>query len=458
MFERTLLRAMSLLLLVPLPGAVARAQDPSPETLYRRALTLPPVLQRKALVDAAGRGSVEAAGRMIELGMWDDVARIDPQSDEANAWAGTGVTMDGMTASQIHDIVLANWGAAAGSQEWAEAAARTRFQIERDGTSSPFVANALARLYERIEPKNLDKAQALRKDLAQAFEARADKVDPLVRGACLHAAAESLRPGLALGGDWLLAAAMYGRAAQARDAVGDAAGSGESLFEQAWCLCPQDHPSGDWSQAADLFGRSARAREQVGDLSGCARSLHWQAWCLQRDHNPNGDWIQPTALYARSAKLREQAGESANCGQSLFAQAQCLEPVNNPAGNWAKAIELLARSAALREQGGDLAGAGMSLHEQAWCLQLTKNPGGDWAEAARLAERAAQLRKHGGDLEGCGKSLILQAICLLGGGRDRRQVAAARAALLQARDVLGQVPGSTELATVDAWLESIKHD
>ena len=456
MFERTLVRAIPLLLLVPLPGAIAHAQDASPEVLYKRALTLPPVLQRKALIDAAGRGSVEAAGRMIELGMWDDVARIDPQSDEASGWAGTGITLDGMTAAQIHQIVLGNWAAARGSKEWVDAVHLARVQIERDGLASPFVANALARLYEQVEPKDLDKAQALRQDLAQAFEARADSVDALVRGACLHAGAESLRPGLVLGGDWSLAAAMYGRAAQAREAVGDAAGSGDSLFEQAWCLCPQHHPSGDWAQAADLFARSARAREQVSDLAGCARSLYWQAWCLQPDHNVKGDWIRPGALYAQSAKLREQAGETAECGRSLFAQAWCLEPSNNPAGNWAKAIDLLARSAALLEKGGDLAGAGKSLSEQAWCLQPTKNPAGDWSQAAALAARAAQLRKQGGDLEGCGQSLFLQAVCLLRGGRDRQEVVAARAALGEAHEILGQVPGSTTLAKVDEWLEAIR--
>ncbi|HEX5011000.1 MAG TPA: hypothetical protein VFY71_11415 [Planctomycetota bacterium] len=453
MFARTLVHAIPLLLFVP-ADVVAQSRDASPEALYRRALTLAPVLQRKALVDAAARGSLQAAGRMIELGMWDDLARIDPRSDEASAWAGTGLTLDGMTAEQIHNVVQANW-AAAGSKESADVQ-RIRAQIERDGVESPFIANALARLCERVEPRRVEKAQALRHDLAQAFEARAERADPMVRGACLHAAAESLRPDLVPGGDWALAAAMYGRAAQARDAAGDAAGSGDSLFEQAWCLGPQEQTSRDWKQAAELFARSARAREQVPDLSGCARSLYWQAWCLQPDHDVKGDWIQATALFARSAKLREQAGDLAACGESLFAQAHCLQPSVNPAGTWAQAVELLARSAALLEQAGDLAGAGQSLHEQAWCLQETMNPAGDWSQAASLAARAAQLRRQGGDLAGCGGSLFLQAVCLLHGGRDRSQLAAARAALSEAHDVLGQVPGSTQLATVDEWLASLK--
>jgi len=457
--ERTLMRALALPILLPLLGTVARAQDDgSPGDLYRQALLLPPVLQRKALVEAAGRGSVEAAGRMIELGMWDDVARINPQSDEAEAWAGSGVTMDGMTAAQIHDIVLANWGATRGSKEWADAAGRTRSQIERGGVASPFVANALARLYESVAPKDLDKAQALRHELAQAFEARAARSDPIVRGACLHAAADSLRPGLVLGGDWLLAAAMYGRAVQAREAVGDVAGSGDSLFEQAWCLCPEHNPSGDWLQAAGLFARSAQAREQVGDLSGCARSLYWQALCLEPAHNLRGDWNQAAALYARSAALREQAGEFADCGKSLFAQAQSVEPANNPSGSWAQAVELLSRSAAMRKKGGDMAGAGKSLTEQAWCLQPTRNPAGDWSEAAKLAAEAARLRKQGGDLEGCGQSLYAQASYLLHDGSDLSEVAAARAVLVEAREMLANVPGSVILPKVDKLLESIKGD
>jgi hypothetical protein len=453
LFARTLVHAL-VLLLVP-AGAAAQSQDAGPVALYRRALTLAPVNQRKALIDAAGRGSLQAAGRMIELGMWGDIAQIDPHSDEANAWAGTGLTLDGMTAEQIHNVVQANWSAAAGSKESSDVQ-RIRAQIERDGVESPFIANALARLCERVEPRNVEKAQALRHDLAQAFEARAERADPMVRGACLHAAAESLRPDLVPGGDWSLAAAMYGRAAQARDAAGDAAGSGDSLFEQAWCLGPQDQPARDWLQAADLFARSARALEQVPDLSGCARSLYWQAWCLQPDHNVRGDWIQATALFARSAKLREQAGDLAACGESLFAQAHCLQPAVNPAGKWAQAIELLARSAELLEKAGDAAGAGKSLHEQAWCLQETGNPAGDWSQAAALAARAAPLRRQGGDLAGCGESLFLQAVCLLHGGRDRSQAAAARAVLSEAHDVLGQVPGSTQLAKVDEWLASIR--
>jgi len=103
-----------------------------------------------------------------------------------------------------------------------------------------------------------------------------------------------------------------------------------------------------------------------------------------------------------------------------------------------------------------VAGAGKSLSEQAWCLQPTRNPAGDWSQAATLAARAAELRKQGGDLEGCAQSLFLQAVCLLHGGRDRTEVVAARAALAEAHDLLGQVPGSTDLAKVDEWLESIK--
>jgi hypothetical protein len=396
-------------LVVPFP--LSAQSDASSNDLYQHALSLPAPEQRRALIDAAGRGSLDAAARMIELGMHDDLAQIDPQSPAVAAWAQSDRRIDGMTAVQVHAEVSARRAVAQPTADSSAVLLKARESIEGDSVSNPFMASTLAWLEESVDPKDVARAKALRADLSGVYVSFAEGKDPLVRGACFLAAGNCLRPDLS--------------------------------------------PPGDWTAAAALYARAADTLQAAGDPAQFSSSLHLQGWCTEPDHDPHGDWTKAAEFFDRAARLREQAGDFARCGTSLFQLGCCLEPANNPAGSWSRAAEVFARSADAKAEAGDRAGCGKSLYEQAWCLTPAQNPAGDWSQAAELFARAAELREPAGDIKGAGWSLQQQAFCLIHGGKDRTQSAKARELLVRARELLAKAKDTAGVATVEKWIGSI---
>ena len=387
--------------------STAAQDDSSALPPFSKIVTLKAAEQRQALNAAASRGSLEAAGRMIELDLRDDLAqlRIPVASTPAE------VTLDGMTGEQIEAGVAALAASRPRDGQPTLDVREAREELARCKPTNPFLKRLLADLYEKVVPTYPENTAALRQGLSTSFETLAEHADPWLRGACLFSAGDELRPDRREGGDWSRAASHFERAAQAYEEAGDASGLGRSLHRRAWCLQPKDGVGGDWSLAIELYGRAARVFEESGDL--------------------------------------------ASTGTSWYQLGRCFEPSANPAGDWSRAMAAFARSAELRKQAGDLAGSGKSLSEQAWCLQPTRNPAGDWTQAAVLAAQAAQLRRQGLDLAGAGQSLYLQASCMLHGGKDRAAAADARTVLIEARAALTEAGDQAELARVDSLIRWI---
>jgi len=441
--------ALLLVLVSTIAPSPALAQGPS--TASEPWILAPPPLQREVLVEAAKGGSLAAARRMVELGMYDEMAQIDVSSSSVRAWTWSEERVHGMTGRQVFGIVLANRAARLGSREEAAIDLElARVHLRSAEVESPCVALTLAWLLESFAPAGLEEARGLREGLESRFLTAAQGRDDLVAASFHVQSGEAARalPARA----WDRAALHYAEAARLSARVEDLAGLARVRMAEGFCLRPGNHPAGSWSLAAARYEEAAELKGRAGLLGPQAAALHAQSWCLQRIEgtwprvaalleasaelygraglvgnqagaletaglvlgHPERDPARAAAAHARSAALYELQGDAGGQFGALANLGNCLRPSMNPQGSWAEAAEAYRRAVALfdRLKEGSEGAKALVLLQLAECVRANIDSAGSWAEAARLYAESAEFARIAGDTSGQAEALRRQGECL----------------------------------------------
>ncbi len=417
------------------------------EMLYRSALAMTDVDQmKKTLVKAAMAGHLGAAARMIQLGMWDDMAAFDPGQPPVSTWGATSATArlpdpsaPALSGAIVQADFRANWATRHKldvPKAWQDhmRAARAVLLDQAESCGEPIMLSELSWLCSVVEPHMADRADAARRHEEEIFtpDAMARMGDRLHAAAIAHNFATSFHEAglLDKAVDW------EGRAADCLGQAGDRRGQGSMLDWEANWLEPEHNPAGDWAKAEALYAQAADCFGQAGDLGGQSNSLMDEAQCLEETTNPVRDVVKAAALWAQAGDLGAQTGDLEQERSCLYHQGTCLSPVLNPPGDWAKAVAVFAQAADASGKAGDGSLQGESLYEQARCLDRNFNPAGDWAKAVALYTQAAALQSDNPDEQS--NSLYNLALCLQPDKNPAGDWNRAAALFAQAADLSGK--------------------
>lgn len=80
---------------------------PAGETVAWRSA--PPGDRRAAIVSAAMAGDLDAARYLVQAGLWEEMAGLDPEADAIKSWKNRADSADGIAAAQVYAEILANW-------------------------------------------------------------------------------------------------------------------------------------------------------------------------------------------------------------------------------------------------------------------------------------------------------------------------------------------------------------
>lgn len=168
----------------------------------------------------------------------------------------------------------------------------------------------------------------------------------------------------------------------------------ETLTSQAEAMI--DLATADtWSRAADLFEKAARLLGEAGVQANQSASIYQQAWCLRPDNCSSGDWDRAGALFESAARIQSEIGDKPGRAASLEQLATCLLPSTNPAGDWERAGAWFADAARNYDLAKDGVGRGVCLHQQAFCMIQGKSVRMT-DQARKLFTESAQVLRQAG--------------------------------------------------------------
>lgn len=148
-----------------------------------------------------------------------------------------------------------------------------------------------------------------------------------------------------------------------------------------------------------VFQRAADGWQAIGDRAGLGRALHEMGY-VQFDL---GDRQEALASYEEALSARKEAGDLAGVVKTLNTLAECLEEIgrsDDAQRRGRAALELSLRLGDLRLQALTLNNLGF--------LEFRR---GRYADAADHLERALSLRRDTGDLRGASTTLLNLAAC-----------------------------------------------
>ncbi len=210
--------------------------------------------------------------------------------------------------------------------------------------------------------RGLPDQQAVRADLARAMAVRAG----------LN------RPDRNLGGDWAIAAALYGREAELIG-LGDDRRRLRNRIDRATCLLGM----GDNGKAAMAFAEAERSALAVGDQGLAGYTAYQAGWSLQ-SADPGAAFAafeRAAPRYRAAGKLREEA----------MAVAMAAQVAGKADVASVRIAALYGTAANLERQRGDLRRAAGNLYQQAWHSEPARQAGVDPTQAAGLYAAAAEL-------------------------------------------------------------------
>lgn len=380
--------------LAALAAAALSVACPAPpgQDAWLRARGACPPEHAQLLLQGAQAGNLDCARRLVLLGRWDCLARIDEAV--ARSWRGqpgadAELTGDQLLAAVLGARVFPGSGAGRSPEEAARLANEARGLLGAEIPATPALQELQAHLEEAHDP---GRAATIRIGLAQlTFRAAQDHAsDPMLQGALLCRAGELLE--VAYPGQ---AAERFAEAAGVASRVGDQRTVGRCLSGQARTL-PRDQA--DYlARAQPLFEQAEAIAAATSDAEGLAtarrghaRALHASALLLVTGRREA--WDQAAPLFERAARLREELGDPAELAESLQQVGRSLHPGLRSEGCWARAAELHRRAATLWERSGEQRSRAQALHDEATCLSSLEGPAALpaprrielWSEVARL--------------------------------------------------------------------------
>ena len=388
-----------------------------------------PVKHRKRLVELTQAGNLYAAGRMIDLGMFDDMRDLDLKP--LSSWRNLATVVQDKTAAQIFADIQANWGTRhpeLAKDELSRMVLESRALLNAGVPTNPTVLIETAWLWRDFEPKDPEKAEALITECRKLL-ARENSIptDTLLSGSLKHAAAECETPSKSKTGNWNKAADFHKEAARLFEEAGDKKYHAISILSRAFCLQPDNNPSGDWSDAIKLYDEAARSFDETGDKDRHGDILDLQAHCMRPYKKPEGnplgekiaspdvDWKKAVSLYNHAAQLHEEARNKVAQAGSMVQEAETLCDHENPDnlnGGHRLAMELYEKAAQIFAEIGDKKNQADALGRLGNCQACANNKDRDLVKAAATLENAARLYGAIGDKKSQAKSLLYSAECL----------------------------------------------
>jgi hypothetical protein len=359
------------------------------------AATLPE--RRQQLCQLLQQGDAAAAGGLVSLGCFDEIAEIDPRPARFASWMSRRDPVGAFSSQQLYGIVLENWAShhatALGNlalathlrarafmqpreslepmllfqfaqslvswQPTDPARARERFLLgllmlperaHRDADLAMLCQAALTAVLGEWKEQGglmteLDAACARRGD--PSWSARAAQVHAV---SALHHSPPQVR----------LALAAYAAAAEDAASAHDDVARARSLMGEAQCLQPERNPDGSLHEAIPLYAEAAGLFERHGLFESQALAQQAQAEAVRPDHDRQGSWDEARRLYLSAAEAFHASGDAPSHADCLASAARAATQ-NDPLRTTDASRRLLREAMqAYREIGNDAAAEALS--------------------------------------------------------------------------------------------------
>lgn len=278
--------------------------------------------KRDAVVAAVKAGDLAAARYLIQAGMWEETAGLDPDAAPLLAWKNGTDQVDGITTTQAYAVILANWTVRQkdlGKERTLELLITARDILQAHPVEHPIIAQELSWLCRDVPPE-INRVRELRLKAGELFDRLPVPLDPLL-AARWHLAMTDQ------GGGLRAVDAMYERAVTAADLAEDTLMIAEAL--QAWIAersrwldqpAAKDELQYDADSVLRLYGRlDTVLNERRDDLGRAHASWRCGHFVVSRQRRP-----QALPLFAFAAKVFGEQNQPGWQGQALMEQLECL--------------------------------------------------------------------------------------------------------------------------------------
>jgi hypothetical protein len=368
------------------------------EGRLREALRDPARLDRcghqRLLGAATEAGSLAAAARLVDLGLWEAMREIDIARPAVAAWRGSNQALGDLVAGQVY------------AQLWLHhlraqpQASTVRFAAQRDEwlqlvrqapLRNPMLLAEAAWLYGAIEPKQPARAYQYSEQMLVALAN-----DPAFGGddlLLMEGRGNALtRYSWCLDEDDRLAAHAI-----LSGAVANCAARG-SIAGQAVNLLIESQLRNDWSdqsveQCNALLVQAEALFARIGDLGRQGRCRGWLAnnhhWYARRSQEV--DWAEVGRTYQEAAELCRRGEDWGGVGWIAESLAGCLQGRNSQRpDDWREIGAAYAEAAAAFARVDDRSNRAYCLYSQAVSLSPDHCPGTDWREMVALHRQAEE--------------------------------------------------------------------
>ncbi|MBA2481503.1 MAG: hypothetical protein H0V44_12635 [Planctomycetes bacterium] len=427
------------------------------ETLIERG-DIDRTTHRDLLVSAANAGSLAAAQRLIDLGWFDAMRRVEVERPLLASWSRSGEPLGDTTAAAIHAQLWINRldalpGINATFRAQQQEEALDTLLAAPGGGRPMALLDAACVLAQDGEPQLVERARFYAAGAIELIASAGFAGDDLLliegRGEAYLACLDYLDEP-----DFHAAAVLF---ADARALRTDA--PGRAILLRLGALAVRG--AGAEDEAERMMVAASRAFAEVGDHARRGRCLHALGSWSQPDRDGSGDRVRALGWFRQAAAACQRGEDWGVAGDCFAGMAWCLYPdvpdrLAEPDGRepyipdesgWGRAAVAFAAAAAAHGLDGDGAAQAHDRYSQGLCLDPTLNPMGSWLFAIPVFRAAEVGFAQSADTSARAWNLCVLGEALIGAGDRAASVGVLRQAAglaLQAgeRDLLDRVQGS----------------
>ncbi|MBA3708319.1 MAG: hypothetical protein H0W83_05820 [Planctomycetes bacterium] len=356
---------------------------------------------RDLLVAAANAGSLAAASRLVDLGWFDAMRRVEVDRPELAVWSRSEESVGTTTAGALHAQLWINRldgmpGISSSFRDQQQMEALEDLLLTAD-PSPMALLDAACVLMQDGEPEQVARARSLAASAARSLAAMGFDGDDLLlvegRADAYLSCLEYLEAP-----DWAAARQLFAHAAAARAACGDDRGRGVMMRLEASAA----DTGGDLNAAEQEMTAAAELFARIGDHARRGRCLNLMGTWFQPDRDGSGDRAKAMRLFQLAAAASQRAGDWGGAGDSFASLAWCRYPdvpdrLSEPDGrepyvvdesDWGRSAAAFGAAAAAHGLDGDAPAQAHDLYSQGICLDPTLNPMGSWLFAIPIFEAA----------------------------------------------------------------------